>query len=265
MKRLLISAALFLCCMATTFAQFSGSGSGTENDPYLILNPIQLNQLRNFLNMKGVYFKLMTDIDLTEYLEDENPSQGWQPVGTSNTPFKGVLDGNGKTIRGLWINRSNTDYVGLFGCCDGATIKNLTISNADIRGKMCVGVVSGYQYGGSNSNCVLSGRVNGTGYVGGCTGVIDYITISGISSSVDVIGGDFTGGIAGWVKANLCSISNCYVNSSISGNNKTGGVVGSEDISINMSNCGFVGSVTGISNVGGIYGYTSAYRSSSFF
>jgi hypothetical protein len=59
-----------------TFAQFSGSGSGTENDPYLILNPIQLNQLRHFLNQSGVYFKLMADIDLTEFLEDENPEHG---------------------------------------------------------------------------------------------------------------------------------------------------------------------------------------------
>ena len=259
MKRLLISAALFLCCMATTFAQFSGSGSGTENDPYLILNPIQLNQLRNFLNMEGVYFKLMADIDLTEYLEDENPDQGWQPVGTSSTPFKGVLDGNGKTISGLWINRSNTDYVGLFGYCKNATIKNLKISNADIRGKMYVGVVSGYQYGGSNSNCVLSGKVKGTGSVGGCTGVIGGINVSGISSSVDVIGGDFTGGIAGWVKYNSCSVSNCYVNSSISGNNKIGGIIGGEDYKCEMSNSGFVGSVTGTSYVGGISGYSGGY------
>ena len=48
MKRLLTMAAMFLCCMATTFAQFSGSGSGTENDPYLIFNPVQLNM--NLIN-----------------------------------------------------------------------------------------------------------------------------------------------------------------------------------------------------------------------
>ena len=83
MKRLLTSAAFFLCCMATSFAQFSGSGSGTESDPYLILNPIQLNQLRNFLNKSGVYFKLMADIDLTEFIDDEYPSQGWLPIGNS--------------------------------------------------------------------------------------------------------------------------------------------------------------------------------------
>ena len=180
MKRLLTSAALFLCSLLT-FAQFSGSGAGTESDPYLILNPIQLNQLRNFLNQSGVYFKLMADIDLTEFLEEENPDQGWQPVGTSSAPFKGILDGNGKTISGLWINRSNTAYVGLFGYCRAATIINLTIKDAEINGNTYVGVISGYNYNGDVSNCILSGKVNGVKYVGGYTGETYYGFFNGIS------------------------------------------------------------------------------------
>ena len=128
MKRLLTSAAMFLCSLLT-FAQFSGSGSGTESDPYLIMNPIQLNQLRNFLNKEGVYFKMMADVDLTEYLEDESPSQGWQPVGNSTSAaFKGILDGNGKTVSGLWINRGSNNNVGFFGYTSKATVKNLTIN-----------------------------------------------------------------------------------------------------------------------------------------
>ncbi len=39
MKRLFTSAVLFLCSLLT-FAQFSGSGSGTESEHYLISNPI---------------------------------------------------------------------------------------------------------------------------------------------------------------------------------------------------------------------------------
>ena len=108
MKRLLTLAVMFICCMATSFAQFSGSGSGTENDPYLILNPIQLNQIRNF--PRGAYFKLLADIDLTEFIEDEYPNVGWLPINI----YGCNLDGNGKTISGLWINRDNTDEVGLF-------------------------------------------------------------------------------------------------------------------------------------------------------
>lgn len=264
MKRLLTSAALFLCSLLT-FAQFSGSGAGTESDPYLILNPIQLNQLRNFLNQSGVYFKLMADIDLTEFLEEENPDQGWQPVGTSSAPFKGILDGNGKTISGLWINRSNTSYVGLFGYCFDATIKNLTIKDAEINGKTYVGVISGYDKnyneGGGVSNCVLSGKVNGVKNVGGCTGYTYCGFFNGISSSVDIIGGDFTGGIVGGKDDNSINasitISNCFVNSTISGINKVGGILGGGDMASNwISNCGYVGSISGTSNVGGICGYT---------
>ena len=216
MKRLLTSAALFLCSLLT-FAQFSGSGAGTESDPYLILNPIQLNQLRNFLSQEGVYFKLMADIDLTEFLEDENPDQGWQPVGTTSAPFKGILDGNGKTISGLWINRSNTSCVGLFGYCSKATIKNLTIKDAEINGETYVGVISGYDYNYNEvSNCILSGKVNGVKYVGGCTGYAYKSIYNGISSSVDIIGGDYTGGIACSEYVNsvpeYTTISNCFIN-----------------------------------------------------
>lgn len=142
MKRLLILAAMFLCCMATTFAQFSGSGSGTESDPYLILNPIQLNQLRNYLNQNGVYFKLMADINLSEFIEEEYPSVGWQPVGTSSAPFKGVLYGNGHTISGLWINRSSSDDIGFFGKLSG-TVNNLTLKGGSIIGRNRVGFLSG--------------------------------------------------------------------------------------------------------------------------
>ena len=90
---------------------FSGSGAGTKDDPYLIFNPIQLNQVRNFLNEKYVHFKLMNDIDLTDWLADNNPSQGWQPIGTESSPFMGIFDGNNHKITGLKINRPTTDEV----------------------------------------------------------------------------------------------------------------------------------------------------------
>ena len=262
MKRLLTLAVLFLCCAATSFAQFSGSGSGTESDPYLILNPIQLNQMRNFLNKSGVYFKLMADIDLTDFLEDENPTQGWQPVGNLSSAFKGVFDGNGKTISGLWIARSNTDYVGLFGFCNGAIIRSLNIKNANIEGNTYVGVIcgrGGMDYYENISNCVLSGKVKGAKYVGGCTGYIYGGIFTDISSSVEVNGGDYSGGIVGCaggrsgIKYN--SINNCIVNTIISGNSKTGGVLGGADYSCQISNCGFVGKTVGTSSVGGICGH----------
>ena len=65
---------------------FSGSGSGTSSDPYQITNASQLDAMRDFMNRK-VYFKLMNDIDLTDYLTSEYPSQGWLPIGTDSSPL----------------------------------------------------------------------------------------------------------------------------------------------------------------------------------
>ena len=291
MKRLITLAVMFLCCMATSFAQFSGSGSGTENDPYLILNPIQLNQMRNFLNQSGVYFKLMANIDLTEFLEDENPSQGWQPVGTSSTPFKGVLDGNGKTISGLWINREFSDYVGFFGTLNG-TVKNLTLKGSKVKGRNQVGFLSGSANNCTVENCKFEGSSEGVSNIGGSIGTSNTANLSNILFAGDITGtGDCVGGLVGKAegngnlkgcrldghqvngvnyvggicgKANSYNISNCYVDADIIGIEYVGGIRGyvfgggsSNSYTRSQTiNCGFNGNIIGSNNVGGITGYS---------
>lgn len=289
MKRLLTLSAMFLCCIATSFAQFSGSGSGTENDPYLILNPIQLNQLRNFLKQEDVYFKLMADIDLSEFIEDEYGSQGWLPIGTPSSPFNGVLDGNGKTISGLSINRPNMNYVGLFGLSRKFTIKNLTIKDAIIQGNENVGLLVGCLYGGIITDCSFSGIIKGEVYVGGCIGCSDHDDrntpqITNVISSLNIVGGNYTGGIIGKhlssdfgtnikscnleksriVGANYVggifgegagTISNTFVYSDVIGNDYVGGVSGEGGT---IDGCGFVGVLQAASHVGGISGYIAS-------
>lgn len=284
MKRLLTSTAMFLCSLLT-FAQFSGSGSGTESDPYLIMNPIQLNQLRNFLNKEDVYFKLMADIDMKEFLEDENPSQGWQPVGTSSAPFKGILDGNGKTISNLWIKRSNSDNVGVFGYVENTIIKNLTLVNISINGNNFVGGFCGCGINKRSSilNCLISGSIKGNSYVGGYLGG-GIFDLSDNLSYADVVGnGDYVGGFAGSISHNYsntisncklsnkeirgnnyvggllgytkeCDISSCITYTNISGNNYVGGIVGKGYYNVYISKCGFSGFIRSGSFVGGIMG-----------
>lgn len=250
MKRLLTSAAMFLCCITTSFAQFSGSGSGTENDPYQILNPIQLNQLRNFLNTSGVYFRLDANIDLTEFIDDEYPSQGWLPIGTSSTPFKGILDGNGKTISGLWIDRPNSDYVGFFGSLNYGTVKNLTLKGGVVKGKDYVGFLSGSD--GDILDSSLEGYVNGSSHVGGCTG--NRANITRVISTVDVSGDDYVGGISGENGSfNNCTVTNNYV----SGHNFVGGICGNEDNRRDMNSCHVHSKISGNDYVGGICGQAS--------
>ena len=245
---------MFLCCVTTTFAQFSGSGSGTENDPFLITNPIHLNQLRNFLNQSGVYFKMMADVDLTEFLRDESPSLGWQPVGTSSAPFKGILDGNGKHISGLWINRPNADNIALFAVGSSALIKNLTLKNVSIEGKDNVGALIG---SGSSTinNCIISGNIKGNKNVGGYAGDGKH-SIADVVSYAEIDASEKTGGIIG----SSCSgsLSNCRVYSNIYGLNYTGGICGYDYYrGVTISNCIFIGNIVGRAYVGGVCGYLS--------
>ena len=293
MRRLLTSAAMFLCSLLT-FAQFSGSGSGTESDPYLILNPIQLNQLRNFLNQDGVYFKLMADIDLTEFLQDENPDQGWQPVGNSGSAaFMGILDGNGKAVKGLWIKRPSANNVGFFGYTNGATVKNVIIEASTIEGNECVGGVSGYSTGSTISNCSFSGSVKGINNVGGYVGSSgNNMTLSANTAIVNITGtGNSIGGFIGRNDAfdnlnisgcvlndgiirgannvggccgenvnshrNTNIITNTYIHANIFGVDNVGGICGISESRyniINLNNCGFAGEIVGSSCVGGLVG-----------
>ena len=166
MKRLLLIWALFLCSLTAAFAQFSGSGSGTKDDPYLIFYAEQLSQVRNFLNKEGVYFKLMLDIDLSDWISENAPKEGWQPIGTGSSPFLGVFDGNNHVISGLIINRPSSDNVGLFGMTghwDGgettAIIRNVKIEGS-IKAKSSAGGFSGYANSTLFENCRAQGGLS---------------------------------------------------------------------------------------------------------
>lgn len=255
MKKVILSLMCFWVSIGT-FAQFSGSGSGTKDDPYLIFNPIQLNQVRGFLNKTGVYFKMMSDVDLTEWLADENPTQGWQPIGTSDSPFKGVFDGNGHTISGFMINRSSTDYVGFFAKISQATIQNVTI-NGPVVGKDNTGGVAGYVDKSTLSGVVFNGDVSGQNNVGGISGQDenDKTTFSACKYSGNIKGTNDVGGINGYCR-NTTDFTNCEVHANITGNENVGGIGGYGDSgsTINITSCFAYGSISGSKYVGGLVG-----------
>ena len=176
MKRYLLFLATLLNAVWAS-AQYSGSGNGTENSPYLIYNATQLYQMNNFLgeDYAGVVFKLMKDLDLSDFINDNFPSQGWLPVGVESTPFQGKFYGNNHTLKGLWINRTSTNNVGFFGYVSGAEIKDLNIESTYVYGSSNVGTLVGYSTGTTISNCHITGTANETvkgAYVGGVAGYI---------------------------------------------------------------------------------------------
>ncbi len=203
MKKML-SCMYVIICSLTVHAQFSGQGSGTEKDPYQITNADQLFDVRNDLS---AHYKVMNDIDLTEWIQEESPNQGWSPIGTESIPFCGIFNGNNKVIKGLYINKTNSDNIGFFGYLRGATVKNMCLLNPVVAGKNYVGAVVG------------KADITKTFYVE------NNACIGGSVSGKEAVGGIFGGGYYREVGAQYYIQGN-YSSSSITGTNRVGGIIG---------------------------------------
>ena len=151
-----------------------------------------LNNIRN--NLSGKYI-LMNDIDLSTY-------ENWEPIGSSETPFTGELDGNGYSISNLTIKvyptANTTCYYGLFAYASNIIIKNINLINCDInvthigetRGNCRLGAIVGYCYGAEISNCTVSGKICANNFidalVGGLIGRTKASEISNCHNYADV-------------------------------------------------------------------------------
>lgn len=260
MKKLFL---LIICAVLTigARAQFSGSGNGTEEDPYRIYTDIHFAQMANFLNQEGVVFELMKDVDLSSYISENSPSQGWVPIGVESTPFKGVLKGNNHTISGLYINRASTNNVGLFGYVTGATIENLTVKASSIIGSTNVGTLVGYVSGTTFTNCTVNvssaNGVKATDYIGGMVGRSLSCTFSNCGYTGNINATGSTGYVGGFIgHASSGSLTDCNITSTVNAKAYCGGVIGSA-VGVNLTNVTMRGNVNGTTSVGGIVGYAT--------
>ncbi len=87
--------------------------------------------------LEGVIVKLMNDIDLYEMGTDGEPVT-FNPIGANKAYFKGTFDGQGYTIKNMfqsgWALGYDWDHygtIGLFAYLWDATVKNLTVENAE--------------------------------------------------------------------------------------------------------------------------------------
>lgn len=117
---------IMVCLLASAAIAFSGSGAGTSGDPYQITTCLQLNETRDNLS---AYYLVMNNIDCSA-TSSWNGGAGWTPIGA----FTGNLNGSFWNITDLYINRGGTNGVGLFGSTAGATIKEVSLIDVDIRG-----------------------------------------------------------------------------------------------------------------------------------
>ncbi len=191
-------------------------------------------------NLSGKYI-LMNDIDLDGY--------SWTPIDS----FTGELNGNGFVVRNLTINKPTEYDVGLFGSTDTATIKNLGIENASVTGGNSVGILMGYAFGSSISNCYVEGNVTGDSYIAGVVALAHSSIISNAYSNSSVSGDSYVGGILGAEDGTSgATLRNCYSTGWVSGQQYVGGLAGSNIDPI--LNCYSDCNVSGNSNVGGLAG-----------
>ena len=224
------------------------SGDGSVGKPYEISTAAELAWFRDYVNgtivddgeaagttHPSASATLTADIDLSEFChaadDAKNPGEvSWTPIGNSDNIYQGTFDGNGKTIRNLYIN-ATSDYTGFFGeAHEGGCIKNITFDNAKVKST------------GDYSTGILVGDA------GPC--IIENIkTLANCS----VEGKVFVGGIAG---KSSSDIINCENHAEVKGTRFLGGVVGRYGGSGSITSCANYGAVTGTQTyVGGMAGY----------
>ena len=235
------------------------TGSGTKDDPYQISTAAQLKRFRNIVNgtggqtpNHGACAVLMNDIVLNDGTFDANGTytrgssntapEKWTPIGkytddNDKTPYTGTFDGQGHTIKGLYVNSASDAYVGLFGCLESAAVRNLTVDGY-VQGCNTVGGIAGYASNAAIENCSNHCSVTGssTSKIGGIAGlnfdgakIIDCYNVGTIRNS-NVY--EACGGI---VWGNAGTVSNYYNVGTISGNVYDGEIVGSN--SGTVENC----------------------------
>ena len=143
-------------------------GSGTEADPWQVATADDFLKVADFMvatvsSFDGEYFKVMADLDFS--------GKEFTPISTTTLPFKGIFDGNGKTIKNVSYEGNDDNqihHIGLFtNLGEGSVVKNLKLANVRITGyayvggiaTTCAGTLSDIEIG---ADCAITGTRKGT-------------------------------------------------------------------------------------------------------
>ena len=287
------------------------TGSGTESDPYQIGTAEQLKRFRDIVNgsngqtqNRGACAVLTNDVILNDGTFDANgyytPTTGligtnpeeWTPIGkytndSNKPPYTGTFDGKHYAIKGLYVVNLPDLVVGLFGCLEGAAVRNLTVDGY-VQGCHVVSGIAGDASANSTiencrNNCrvvgeFVTGRSSSYLYVGGIVGLAEDTTIVGcVNTGVVEARGSYNNSRASKAAGIVCTmcgnviVKNCYntgdinVTSDKLKEGTAGGIAGSDLSARNtVSDCYNLGAVTVsytgndvayIARAGGIMGY----------
>lgn len=219
---------------------FSGQGTGTSGDPYLVDSRLDLEEVNFCLS---AHFRQTSNIDLG--------IDSWTPLGSYASRFTGIYNGGGFTVTGLSIAASTSDYQGLFGVIKEATIRDITVT----------GSISARNYVGGLVGMVLSGEISDAH---------SSVTVSGTTNVGSLVGGAYDVGAASTGPGTSISLSSASGN--VSGQANVGGLVGSTLVvlseTIAIENSSASGNITllcvaepcgeyDLANAGGLIGSTA--------
>ena len=207
-----------------------------------VVNGLNGTQARTFF-FNRVYLHAKedgTDYDMKAHL--------WTPVGTPQHCFRGSFIGTGSSltdtvpastpvvIKNIIVNEPYVDYCGFFGFLDEATIKNVELASAMVRGAQYVGTMAASAVSSRIRDVKVSNLADDastmlvTHYAsGGMAGKTDHSFIESSSTNVKYVGDAvYTGGMVG------TAVSTTVTNSVVRDVNNmesvyAGGVMGSVD------------------------------------
>ena len=247
-------------------------GDGSADKPYKISTAAELAWFRDQVNSgyTTISATLTKDIDLAEFCHAKDGTKytkevSWTPIGNSDNienMYQGTFDGNGKTIRNLYIN-DISEYIGIpceagfFGYAEKGSIKNITFDNAkvkttadDYRTGILVGVAGSCI---ENIKILANCSVEGKNYVGGIVGRANG-DIGNCENHAMVNGANFVGGIVGNYVFSDKSITSCANYGVITGSGESVGGIAGYFVSGTIQNCANYGDITGTFFLGNLIG-----------
>lgn len=206
-------------------------------------------------------YRLAGDIDMTGVA---GKAIGKYTTGSDAKPFTGIFDGNGYSIKHLWLSgEALFSYVGETGVVRNLTLEDASVEYTKSDGQTPAALVSRNK--GVIDHCFVQNSAVVSQYnacTGGLAGLNEgWISHSGVEGGSVACKSAYSTKIGGFVGRNLGRIDQCFATASVSGAKWVGGFAGGQEGGT-VSNCYALGTVTAASDAaGGFTGFFITYDS----